>query len=522
MTQTGLSLGTPQYMSPEQAMGERTIDARSDIYALGAVTYEMLVGEPPFTGPSVQAIVARVMTEEPRGIATQRKAVPAHVEYAVMRALEKLPADRFATATGFGAALADGTATHARTTVMRSAPRISRRRGAFTMLAVGAAGIAIGLAAGLLASPRRPRPAPLVLRYAIPLSDSTSLDMASSGVLAFAPDGSRFAYASRAGLMIRSLDQLEPVTVPGGVRGDSPFFSPDGLWLGFTEGARLLKVSLAGGDPIVICESCSGYQFQWGTDDTVRYHTAPPGNLNSRVLMAVPARGGQPRELANPHSSGEAYRAPILLPGTRTVLFWLFTETSSRLAALDLEPAASRGSTSRGSAPSGSMPGSSRSAGRTAACSRCPSTGRGRPRVRPSPSRVTCRNPTCSPRARRYLPAAPSSTPRPAGRPPPPGPGRALGLAAPMPGQARLFARPRFSPDGRRAGARDHRADGSEATSGFSMSRSAPGRASRPAGSTTARLDARRPPGRLLEQRRSLVAPVRRERQSRQPARRQR
>ena len=143
--------------------------------------------------------------------------------------------------------------------------------------------------------------------------------MASSGVLAFAPDGSRFAYASRAGLMIRSLDQLEPVTVPGGVRGDSPFFSPDGLWLGFTEGARLLKVSLAGGDPIVICESCSGYQFQWGTDDTVRYHTAPPGNLNSRVLMAVPARGGQPRELANPHSSGEAYRAPILLPGTRTV-----------------------------------------------------------------------------------------------------------------------------------------------------------------------------------------------------------
>ena len=65
MTQTGLSLGTPQYMSPEQAMGERTIDARSDIYALGAVTYEMLAGEPPFTGASVQAIVAKVMSEEP-------------------------------------------------------------------------------------------------------------------------------------------------------------------------------------------------------------------------------------------------------------------------------------------------------------------------------------------------------------------------------------------------------------------------------------------------------------------------
>src|SRR5512140_1898440 len=90
MTQTGLSLGTPQYMSPEQAMGEKQIDARSDIYALGAVTYEMLVGEPPFAGRSVQAIVARLITEEPREIATQRKAVPENVEATVMRALEKL------------------------------------------------------------------------------------------------------------------------------------------------------------------------------------------------------------------------------------------------------------------------------------------------------------------------------------------------------------------------------------------------------------------------------------------------
>ncbi|HEX4932180.1 MAG TPA: serine/threonine-protein kinase, partial [Gemmatimonadaceae bacterium] len=105
MTQTGLSLGTPQYMSPEQAMGERTIDARSDIYALGAVTYEMLAGEPPFAGPTVQAIVARLMSEEPRSLTAQRKAVPPGVEHAVMRALEKLPADRFASATHFAEAL---------------------------------------------------------------------------------------------------------------------------------------------------------------------------------------------------------------------------------------------------------------------------------------------------------------------------------------------------------------------------------------------------------------------------------
>ncbi len=105
MTETGMSLGTPHYMSPEQAMGEREITARSDVYALGAMTYEMLVGEPPFTGPTAQAIVAKVMTAEPAGLIGQRKSVPPAVEEAVLTALEKLPADRFATAAEFGSAL---------------------------------------------------------------------------------------------------------------------------------------------------------------------------------------------------------------------------------------------------------------------------------------------------------------------------------------------------------------------------------------------------------------------------------
>ena len=98
MTQTGLSLGTPQYMSPEQAMGEKSVDARSDVYALGAVTYEMLAGEPPFTGGTVQAIVAKLLTDPARPLTQLRKSVPDHVEAAVLGALEKLPADRIASA----------------------------------------------------------------------------------------------------------------------------------------------------------------------------------------------------------------------------------------------------------------------------------------------------------------------------------------------------------------------------------------------------------------------------------------
>ena len=108
MTQTGMSLGTPAYMSPEQAMGERDIGPRSDIYALGATTYEMLVGDPPFSGSTVQSIVAKVMTERPTAPSRIRDTVPPNVEHAVLTALQKLPADRFASAKEFADALADG------------------------------------------------------------------------------------------------------------------------------------------------------------------------------------------------------------------------------------------------------------------------------------------------------------------------------------------------------------------------------------------------------------------------------
>jgi len=110
-TQAGLSLGTPQYMAPEQAMAEPVIDARADVYALGAVTYEMLSGDPPFTGPNTQAIVAKSMTERPRALRTLRDTIPSAVDEAVVTALAKLPADRFGSAAEFASAIAqrDGT-----------------------------------------------------------------------------------------------------------------------------------------------------------------------------------------------------------------------------------------------------------------------------------------------------------------------------------------------------------------------------------------------------------------------------
>jgi len=108
LTETGLAIGTPAYMSPEQAAGSQDVDGRSDLYSLACVLYEMLAGEPPFTGPSVQAVVAkRLATPAPR-VSILRETVPEGVETAVAKALAKAPADRFATAAQFAAALTAG------------------------------------------------------------------------------------------------------------------------------------------------------------------------------------------------------------------------------------------------------------------------------------------------------------------------------------------------------------------------------------------------------------------------------
>ena len=108
MTETGMSLGTPMYMSPEQAMGAREVDARTDVYSLGCVLYEMLAGEPPFVGPTAQSIVAKVITESPKSLTGQRHTVPPHVDATVQQSLEKLAADRFPSAAAFAASLRDG------------------------------------------------------------------------------------------------------------------------------------------------------------------------------------------------------------------------------------------------------------------------------------------------------------------------------------------------------------------------------------------------------------------------------
>ncbi len=145
LTQTGFSLGTPHYMSPEQATGEREVDARSDQYALGALTYEMLTGEPPHTGPSAQAILSRVLTEVPRSVRATRPSLSVAVDTAVQRALSPSPVDRFASCGDFARALASGLATP-HVTAPAAAAAAAAARPSSSLGWLGTAGIAMLLA----------------------------------------------------------------------------------------------------------------------------------------------------------------------------------------------------------------------------------------------------------------------------------------------------------------------------------------------------------------------------------------
>jgi len=258
MTETGMSLGTPHYMSPEQSMGEREITPKADIYALGCVLYEMLTAEPPFMGNTAQAIIARVMTEEPRSLTMQRKTIPPHVEAAVMTALAKLPADRWTSAAEFGAAL-DGRAegryggTLARTS--------ARGRGSVTALppyrltAVVASTIAVLALVAAAFAWLRPGPAgaPAVMRLPILLPDSAPLRSQFGILFALSDDGSQIVYVGPGqgdiDLWSRPLNSLNATRIPGTSGGDSPFLSLDGEVVAFYRNTpnAIFTVSLRGG-----------------------------------------------------------------------------------------------------------------------------------------------------------------------------------------------------------------------------------------------------------------------------------
>ncbi len=248
MTETGMSLGTPHYMSPEQAMGEREITARSDVYALGAMTYEMLLGDPPFTGSTAQAIVAQVLTEDPRPLVVRRRSVPPEVEAAVLTALEKLPADRFGSAQEFAAALS-GTGAP-RPSAGRARPAAGGAPSWRSRLALAAAAVVLAVAAYALGV-RRSRPAGLPLSFGQTIK--VTWDPGLEVLPAISPDGRFVAYASGSPTRMRVF--VRPVAGGRGIAltddttqvQSHPRWSPDGSRVLFLERGAVVSVPASGG-----------------------------------------------------------------------------------------------------------------------------------------------------------------------------------------------------------------------------------------------------------------------------------
>jgi serine/threonine-protein kinase len=325
MTQTGMSLGTPAYMSPEQAMGERDIGARSDVYALGAMTYEMLTGEPPFTGLNSQAIVAKVLTEQPPLLRPRRPLVPSAVEAAVLTALQKLPADRYGSAKDFADALDDkGYAA----TVATSATRLPRpprppRLGLIAGIAL------ISTAAGLAGWLAHRQPDAQVSRQRVVLWQHPRGRLLAAGISqlatqsAIAPDGSSIVYTDSISgvyhLLRKRRSERDAERIPGTEGAVAPFFSPDGKWIGYvTVDGRLRKVSVDGGGSITIAENLNTIQMAatWLDDGTIVY----AGGETSQ-LYQVSAEGGTPSPMAA--DSGQRRNLPLVvspIPGSRGIL----------------------------------------------------------------------------------------------------------------------------------------------------------------------------------------------------------
>ena len=339
MTQTGLSLGTPQYMSPEQAMGDKHIGPRSDIYSLGAVTYEMIAGDPPFTGSTVQAIVAKVITEKPVSLSTIRNTVPPNVEGAVMTALAKTPADRFSDATEFAGALAG-------TVALPTAPMVQARKtsklSTFIPWGIAAAALLLAVAGSSMRS-RNDDTKRSAVKFMLSLADQSAVVQVTGSPFAMSADGKSVGYigirhlGGGSALSIRTLNDLTPRELPGTDNATQPAFSPDGKWIAYYDNNELRKISVDGGSAIKLADLGIVNGITWGSADEIIASS-------DGAIVSVPAVGGSPRIVSKIDSAaGEvAKRWPLALADGKTVLYSSFTDGgtgNARIGVLKIDDA---------------------------------------------------------------------------------------------------------------------------------------------------------------------------------------
>jgi serine/threonine-protein kinase len=318
MTETGLSLGTPHYMSPEQATAEKDLTPRADVYSLATVLYEMLTGNPPHVGASAQQIIMKIITEPVQSVTVHRKSVPPHVAAALSRALEKLPADRFESAKAFRDALGSEGYSYATpaagltaaTPAGAAAALFGGRRAKMAAWALAAVALVAAAAGWARRAPEPPfRRVDLTFGALVP---------ALPGWIAVSPDGAMLAVAGSVGndpaIYMRHLNgDADFRKVPGTESGVFPAFSPDNQWIAFRRATdrSLVKVNVNGGGAVTLVSGgvLDPYAPHWGDDGRIVF-SGPTGN------GIVSSSGGDAKPL--PKVVG---RMPFLLPDGSGVLF---------------------------------------------------------------------------------------------------------------------------------------------------------------------------------------------------------
>jgi eukaryotic-like serine/threonine-protein kinase len=307
MTRVGGILGTAAYMSPEQAKGSAA-DRRSDIWAYGAVLYEMLSGQRAFAGDDVVETLASVLRAEPTWNALPTD-TPASIRRLLRRCLHKDPRRRLQHIGDARLELTDAD-------VAEPTTQIGTPRSRYLVWLIAAAMAAGAATAGLALWMRTPPPVVRpVTRFSIQAPELVARVFGSGSSVALSPDGRTLVYVvggTRAGLERRQFHNGTTERLRGAELGRRPFFSPGGDWVGFFADGKLKKVPIAGGDAVPICDVAPGTRGAWSDDGTTIVLARPD-------LRKVAATGGTP-EVILPSADGEQFAEPEFLPGSKVVL----------------------------------------------------------------------------------------------------------------------------------------------------------------------------------------------------------
>jgi Tol biopolymer transport system component len=311
-TEKGVILGTAAYMSPEQARGE-TVDKRADVWAFGVVLFEMLTGRATFEGRSVSDVLASVLKSEPEWNRLPPSLHP-RIRFLLERCLKKQSKNRYGSIsdarvdiqevlTGLSGVIAQPVAV--------AEPRASVRK----MVTWAAVTLVLIFIVGAVVWSLRPTELRPVMRFEYELPEDQEFGDLLPPILAVSPDGTQFVYSTSEGLYLRSVDKFEAKLIGGTDENPvSPFFSPDGQWIGYFSYPKLKKIAIGGGAPVALCD---GPAFptgaSWGVNDVIVFGT-PAG------IMSVSANGGA-AELLIKAKQGEQVHGPQVLPGGEWLLF---------------------------------------------------------------------------------------------------------------------------------------------------------------------------------------------------------